>query len=374
VQLAEAEQGGQARPRPHARRDRAEVNLALAKGAKGIVYFSTCDSGAYGWPASYDPTEAPQAARITAINARLNPPVAPPPIVTPPPATQPTTAPTTQPATPLPAEVVALQVKVEAQSQAIAAVSDRQQQLDEWLKSFPARAPPTTAPTTQPTTQPTTAPTTQPAAAFPRVYFETNVTPVPIENPAWVADEKRSETDKNGQPRLILNADWVDYAVAKGCTPMTFAYNGTLNRAFTWCDDAGNPRPMKVTGYGGDALDWSRQRNACDPIDPVAARAVARLAKNPGFYGFAPAASPRLLVFDVERTNTMNLPANATTLERRRMLQRWIDAVKTAKAEGVEAAIWSGPPFFPGMPDTIDLERQLAASCRASGWRRTTTT
>jgi hypothetical protein len=104
-----------------------QVNLALAKGATGIVYFSTCDSGAYGWPQSYDPTESEQALRITAINARLNPPA----------ATQPTTAPSPQPspapAPPVAVDVVALQAKVEEQARAIAALADRQRRFDEAL-------------------------------------------------------------------------------------------------------------------------------------------------------------------------------------------------------------------------------------------------
>lgn len=69
----------------------AQVQIALNAGAEYIVYFTTCDSGAYGWPQSYFPTSPELQARMTLVNARLNPP----------PVTQPTTQPTSQP-TPVP--------------------------------------------------------------------------------------------------------------------------------------------------------------------------------------------------------------------------------------------------------------------------------
>jgi hypothetical protein len=68
-----------------------QVNIALANGAEYIVYFTTCDSGAYGWPRSYFPTSPELKVKMSAVNARLNPPAGTQP------SAQPTTFPTTQP-------------------------------------------------------------------------------------------------------------------------------------------------------------------------------------------------------------------------------------------------------------------------------------
>jgi hypothetical protein len=66
-----------------------QVDIALANGARWVVYFTTSDSGAYGWPKSYFPTSPELKVRMSMVNARLNPV----------PSTQPSTQPATQPTT-----------------------------------------------------------------------------------------------------------------------------------------------------------------------------------------------------------------------------------------------------------------------------------
>jgi hypothetical protein len=219
-------------------------------------------------------------------------------------------------------------------------------------------------------TRPATNPSTGSAATRPairgRVYFDTNLTPIAwIENPRWINDGRRSDPDPLGRPRLLMNpAGWIEYATARGFVPVMFAYTATLNRAFVWADDDGNPRPMRVWLGGGRALNWKRgNENHCDPPNLTAVRAVARLAAKPATYGFG--GPPRAVVFDLEQTKTMNLTADVPTATRREMVARWVDAVRAVKAEGVDAGIWFGPPFWPEKPDTIEDERRLAAELPA---------
>lgn len=88
---------------------RATVDDAIAKGAKGIGWFITCDSGKYGWPDSFFPqtdrtkvtSMAPQYAAVKEINAKLSPP------------------PVTPTPSPLPDPVAALTARLDAQDRAI---------------------------------------------------------------------------------------------------------------------------------------------------------------------------------------------------------------------------------------------------------------
>jgi hypothetical protein len=63
-----------------------EVRQAVEHGASYIVYFSTTQSGHWGWPQSYDTTPPDVSTRISALSAWLNPsappPPPPPPVVT----------------------------------------------------------------------------------------------------------------------------------------------------------------------------------------------------------------------------------------------------------------------------------------------------
>lgn len=94
---------------------KATVDYAVQQGAKGIGWFSTCDSGKYGWPDSYFPfinrngvNLAPQVAMVVQVGAALNP--------------APTTQPATLPTTPAPDPLTA---RLDAQDARIAALTAR---------------------------------------------------------------------------------------------------------------------------------------------------------------------------------------------------------------------------------------------------------
>jgi hypothetical protein len=135
---------------------KATVDYALAQGAVGIGWFSTCDSGKYGWPQSYLPmvnrkgeSMAPQFAMMAQIAG-----------VVPPPATQPSTQPsTTRPADPdlaaLRGEVSDLRTRLDVlRSNTAAAVADLKAQTDASTAFLNAVRAAATQPTTQRTQQP----------------------------------------------------------------------------------------------------------------------------------------------------------------------------------------------------------------------------
>jgi hypothetical protein len=131
-----------------------------------------------------------------------------------------------------------------------------------------------------------------------RVFCDVNPTPIFRENPEYVDDGTKAETDKKGRPRFVRNFPASDYLRTRGVESIFSVYEGTLNGAPMWSDN-GVPR----AGVNGRVLDWSKVAHFGGTVDEQATKACARLALNPNLYAVpnTPALNPYLpIVFDLE--------------------------------------------------------------------------
>ena len=209
-----------------------------------------------------------------------------------------------------------------------------------------------------------------------RVFCDSNPTPVFMPNYRHKGTNKNLR-DAEGNRPWVRNFDSYETLRGLGCRLVVPMYESTLNYAFTWADDAGNPRPMPVGGWGGMRVDWSRSRDNVDPPNPVAIRAVTKLAVDPTFYGDHDGPGPRPVMLDIENTKSVNLRGLAPTKENRRaMVRHMINAVRAAREEskgGCEVwgygwfplRVYYRPEDLPLLKDTEDLERELAGELGA---------
>jgi hypothetical protein len=209
-----------------------------------------------------------------------------------------------------------------------------------------------------------------------RVFCDSNPTPVFVPNYRHQGADK-TRRDAAGNLPWARNYDCYETLRDLGCRLVVPAYIQTLNYAFTWADDAGNPRPMAVTAWGGQRLDWSRSRNNSDPPNAVAIRAVTKLAVDPTFYGDYDGPGPRPVMLDIEGTKTLNLVGLEPTKENRRaMIRHMIDAVRAVKEESKgQCEVWGygwfplriyyKPEDLPLLKETEDLEKELAGEIGA---------
>lgn len=299
-----------------------QVRIAVGAGATWIVYFSTTQSGHWGWPASYDTTPPEVVARITAINAQLNPPATP--------DIHPGLPPSTGPATlPIP--------------------------------------PPSTLPVAD-NLKPLVPPTTLPSAGIApgkvvRVFCESNPTPILGPNPDWTGglnpatgqrDRSIPVTDPDGRPLWIRVNRATQYLADLGCRQAFFVYDGTLNRSSIWSDAQGNLLAANAPGTSPDTVKSM-------PPTEASVRACARLAQRCNRYGDA-GTSFRPMIFDLENARMGYDPA-APLAARRQVLSDWIQTLKWARAQTVNTVplyAYYAPPFSAAYEGDVEMTADVA--------------
>ncbi|HEY7119089.1 MAG TPA: hypothetical protein VH475_21035 [Tepidisphaeraceae bacterium] len=195
-------------------------------------------------------------------------------------------------------------------------LADVMARLDALPEQIAARFPKPAVPAVQerPQQAPAAAAMPQPQQSRrPRIYCDTNVTPI-------------------GGPGPCQNL-----MISLGFRPCVMVYDGTLNRATMWDQLPRQPK-SRIKAWSG------AEQNNIDPPSERAVRAVAKVARDPSWFG-DPATPLRPIIFDIEGSKVIN--SNDPSLAARRAaLKAEIDAMTWAKAEsGCPVAVYMGPPL-----------------------------
>jgi hypothetical protein len=184
--------------------------------------------------------------------------------------------------------------------------------------------------------------------------------------------------DALGNQPWVRNNDCYSTLRGLGCRPVMPIYNGTLNRAFTWADDQGNPRRMPIAVGGGQGVLFAREGNFSDPPDLIAVRACTKLAVNPTLYGDRDGTGTRPVMLAIESTKTVNV--HGVELSRANFQAaalRMLSAIRAVKEESQgKCEVWGYawfpmamyiPPHLPQARDHVrELERTIAPELDAA--------
>lgn len=158
-----------------------------------------------------------------------------------------------------------------------------------------------------------------------RVAVNYNPTPIFDDRNPGFDSTGGVEPDAKGNYALLRTPDAPQYAKSLGLETYFPVYNGTENRALLWHDGT-DFRTLKADANRWD-FDWSLEANHSDPLNPVAARAIAALAMQPDRFG-AKLDCEQPVVLDIERSAAYNGPVD-TPEQATGQIQNWTTRLQT---------------------------------------------
>jgi hypothetical protein len=198
-------------------------------------------------------------------------------------------------------------------------------------------------------TPPKITPSAYPTKSSPRVWFESNVTPILGPNP------RRGQP---GQPDWTREPDTSTYLRKLGFSPAALAYDGTFNRVDVWFDFAtGEPVPA-------EAIQWADEKDVTNHPDLAEqyASALARLHARPQTYYPKEDTYNWPVFIDIEFRAWQSADPNNLD-DRRRALDAMMGFASPFARLGVPTYCYYWPPTqFLGMDArTADYEGELLA-------------